>query len=148
MIDKQPRIDFHFMVINPSLTHRRALKNFIASLFKKERTKVLELNYIFCSDEYLLDINRRFLNHDFYTDIVSFNLAEGAQPIQGEVYISIIRVRENAIKYGVSFAEELNRVVFHGALHLCGYQDKTKKDAKLMRNKEDFYLDQYKRAIS
>lgn len=97
------------------------------------------MNYIFCSDTRLLEINKKFLNHDYYTDIISFDFSEGVST-QAEVYISIDRVKENARGLGVSFKSELHRVVFHGALHLCGYGDKTKKARETMRKKEDYYL--------
>ncbi|WP_366206997.1 rRNA maturation RNase YbeY [Flavihumibacter sp. CACIAM 22H1] len=112
-------------------------------LFKKEKKSLELLNYIFCTDEYLLDINRSFLQHDYYTDIITFELAEKGEPTQGEVYISIDRVRDNAKLHGQSFQRELHRVIFHGALHLCGYRDKTKKEETLMRQKEEEYLSYY-----
>ena len=101
------------------------------------------LNYIFCSDKELLRINQEFLGHDFYTDIVTFELSETPGKIQGEIYISIDRVKENAKKLGVSFKSELHRVIFHGALHLCGYGDKTKSEKEEMRETEDYYLELY-----
>ena len=98
------------------------------------------LDYIFCSDEYLLEINQKFLQHDDLTDIITFNLAETKGEVVGEIYISVERVRDNALLFNVDFEEELRRVVFHGALHLCGYNDKTRKEQQEMRKKEDFYL--------
>jgi probable rRNA maturation factor len=95
-----------------------------------------EINYIFCNDEYLLDLNQKHLNHDTLTDIISFDYSLGNE-IHGDIYISIERVRENAIEYNVSFSEELNRVMIHGILHYCGYKDKTDSDELLMRLKED-----------
>lgn len=100
----------------------------------------MELSCIFCSDDFLLDINRRFLNHDFYTDIISFSLAEHSMPVQGEIYISVERIKDNAKTFGTSVRMELLRVIFHGALHLCGYNDHTSKEVKLMRQKENYYL--------
>ncbi len=91
---------------------------------------------ILCSDEYLLDINKKFLSHDYYTDIITFDYTEGKR-ISGELYISIDRVKENAKQLGVSFPNELHRVMIHGVLHLCGYKDKTRKDREMMRTKED-----------
>ena len=90
----------------------------------------------------ILEINRQFLKHDFYTDIITFDLSEGSSTM-AEIYISIDRVKENASKMGVSFKSELHRVLFHGVLHLCGYKDKSARDIKIMREKEDFYLFQY-----
>ena len=101
------------------------------------------LLYIFCTDQYLLDINRRYLKHDDFTDIISFELSTDPGRVHGEIYISLDRVRENAGALGVSFKEELHRVVFHGALHLCGYKDKLKSDQLVMREMEDRYLNLY-----
>lgn len=112
-------------------------------LFKKEKKKLANLNYIFCSDEYLLAINRDFLQHDYYTDIVTFELNDPGTPISGEIYISIDRIRDNAKNLEESFTRELHRVIFHGALHLCGYRDKTQEEEKLMRKMEDKYLSSY-----
>ena len=102
-----------------------------------------ELQYIFCSDDRLLEINKQFLNHDYYTDIITFNLSGANQPINAEIYISVDRVRENAGDFNSSVPMELHRVIFHGALHLCGYKDKTRKDQTEMRKMEDKYLEMY-----
>jgi len=136
-------IQFFFLEQNISLANRTALKEFIATLFIKEKKKVGELSYIFCSDEYLLQINRSHLKHNYYTDIITFDLSNSPRTIIGEVYVSTDRVRNNAADLGVSIKEELHRVIFHGALHLCGYKDKTNRDAKEMRAAEDRYLAQY-----
>lgn len=122
----------------------RRLKSFIADIFKTERQPLRQLTYIFCSDEYLLQMNRQFLQHDYYTDIISFDLSEhpGA-PTNGEIYISIDRVKDNASIQHTSMEQELHRVIFHGALHLCGYKDKQKKHQQEMRAREDFYLSRY-----
>lgn len=126
-----------------SLTQRGRLKLFIQQLFRKEGKKLGGLNYVFCSDKALLKINRDFLQHDYYTDIITFGLSAPGEPVQAEIYISVDRVKENARELGVSFRKELHRVIFHGALHLCGYGDKTEKESLLMRKKEDQYLSQY-----
>ena len=97
------------------------------------------LNYIFCDDDYLLGINRRFLQHDYLTDIITFP-GEGGIGLKGDVFISIDRVRENAGLYDTSFDEELRRVMIHGALHLMGYEDKTEKEKEAMRREEDAML--------
>jgi len=136
-------IRFFFLEQNISLANRKALKEFIEALFIKEKKKLAALTYIFCSDEYLLQINRSHLNHNYYTDIITFDLSESSKTITGEIYISTDRVRENAADLGVSIKEELHRVIFHGALHLCGYKDKTLRDAKQMRLAEDKYLAAY-----
>jgi probable rRNA maturation factor len=137
-----PLIEFHFLQ-KFSLENRGELKRFIAILFKKEEQKLAELQYIFCSDDRLLEINRQFLQHDFYTDIITFPLSEPGHPINGEIYISVDRVKENAAEFGSSIKKELHRVIFHGALHLCGYKDKTPKEEKQMRLLEEKYLTLY-----
>jgi probable rRNA maturation factor len=127
-----------------ALSGRRALKDVLAGLFKREGKPLHTLRFVFCSDAYLLKINQDFLQHDYYTDIITFQLGENPDTIgvEGEVYISVDRVRENAREQGVSLRQELLRVVFHGALHLCGYRDKTPAEQKTMRGKEDAYLQQ------
>ena len=127
-----------------TLNNRKGLKQFIASLFKQEGKGLSVLTYIFCSDEYLLNINRQYLGHDYYTDIISFDLSETkAGPTIGEIYISTDRIKENAKGLKVSIEQEIHRVIFHGALHLCGYKDKTKSQQKTMRSKENFFLIKY-----
>ena len=125
-----------------NIKNRSILKKFIEEIFKKERKEIEFANFIFCSDKTILNINRQYLKHDYYTDIITFNLSE-TDDIQGEIFISIDRVRENAHKLGVSFNSELHRVIFHGILHLCGYRDQTKFEKNKIREKEDFYLTWY-----
>jgi rRNA maturation RNase YbeY len=122
---------------------RTELKNFLLSLFKKEGKKVEAINYIFCTDEYLLELNITHLNHNTYTDIITFELSPQDQPVLSDIYISVERVKENAQLFKTTFQRELHRVVFHGALHLCGYKDKYKEQAQLMRTMEEHYLDAY-----
>ena len=110
--------------------------DWISTVITSENKSEGEINYIFCNDDYLLDLNIKHLNHDTLTDIISFDYSLGNE-IHGDIYISIERVRENAIEYNVSFNEELNRVMIHGILHYCGYKDKTDSDEQLMRLKED-----------
>lgn len=136
-------IQFFFLQKNISLTNRTSLKTFINSIFKMERRKLESLTYIFCSDEYLLEINKTHLKHNYYTDIITFDFSYTENAITGEIYISTDRVRDNASTLDVSIKEELHRVIFHGALHLCGYKDKTTKDAKDMRVAEDRCLNNY-----
>jgi len=113
----------------------------IEQVFLYEKKLLGRLNYIFCSDETLLNINRQYLKHDYYTDIITFNLSENKEKkITGEIYISLDRVRDNAGKMKLPLNHELARVIFHGALHLCGYKDKTKKEKQEMTKREDFYL--------
>jgi probable rRNA maturation factor len=137
-----PKVYFFFEERNFTLTKRGELKAFIESLFRKEKKKLETINYIFVSDKKLLEINRQFLNHDYFTDIITFDLSEGLAT-QAEIYISIDRVRDNARQLGFSFKSELHRVIFHGALHLCGCGDKTKREKEKMREKEGTYLTQY-----
>ena len=137
------RIRFHFPYTGFSLRERSRLKLFLASMFKREGYAFTTMDYIFCSDKALLDINITHLKHNYYTDIITFNLAEPRQPVAGEIYISIDRVRDNALDFDQTFTRELHRVIFHGVLHLCGYKDKTPKDVRLMRDMEDRYLDRY-----
>ena len=132
-------VQFFFLSKGISLTKRKELKSFINFIFKNEKRQLTSLTYIFCSDDYLLKINQDFLNHNYYTDIITFNLS-GTKEIMGEVYVSVERVKENAQNIGVSSTNELFRVIFHGALHLCGYKDKINLEIKEMRAKEDFYL--------
>lgn len=134
-----PTIRFHFLQ-KITLNNREAVKSTLISLFKKERKPLADLSYIFCSDERLLEINRQFLKHDFYTDIITFPLSGSGEPITAEIYISVDRIRENAREFGVSQGNELLRVIFHGALHLCGYGDKSTKDQAKMRQLEEKYL--------
>ncbi|MBS1631963.1 MAG: rRNA maturation RNase YbeY [Bacteroidetes bacterium] len=138
--DAKSRVRFFYPNNSHYLKDSSELKIFIDRLFKKEGKRLEELNYIFCSDQTLLEINKKYLNHNYYTDIITFNLSENKDIINGESYISIDRVRSNSSGLGISFRKELLRVIFHGALHLCDYKDKTTKDSIQMRIKEDFYL--------
>lgn len=138
----QGKIKF-FFIQKTSLAERGRLKIFIERVFRQEGKKLGGLNYVFCSDKELLKINRDFLKHDYYTDIITFDLTEPGQPMQAEIHISVDRVRENARDLGVSFKSELHRVIFHGVLHLCGYRDKTKREQEDIRNKENICLRRY-----
>jgi probable rRNA maturation factor len=132
-----PKVHFHYIHSGVSLPERSRLKLFIASLFKKEKKRLSELHYIFCSDDYLLEINQQYLKHDYYTDIITFSLSDASQPINAEIYISVDRVRDNARQFNSSLKNELHRVIFHGALHLCGYKDKLDKEKSRMKKMED-----------
>jgi rRNA maturation RNase YbeY len=140
------KISFHYADARLNIPGKNNIKQFIPRLFKKEKHQAEELRYIFCSDEYLLQINRDFLQHDYYTDIITFDLSEKGKGITGEIYISIDRVKDNARVHQTSFREEILRVIFHGALHLCGYKDKTASQTKLMRQKEEEYIRLYLKA--
>ena len=142
-ISKKPKVRFFSNDVQTSLRNRSTLKEFIESIFKKENKRLDFINYIFCSDKNLLTINKKFLNHDFYTDVITFNLSENNQHISAEVYVSIDRVRDNAKKIGTSINSELHRVLFHAALHLCGYDDKKKIELERMRRKEEELLAKY-----
>ena len=136
-------VSFFFEGIQVTLTERNKLKAFLLKIFMSHGKELGSLNYIFCTDLYLLDINRKFLNHDYYTDIITFDLSVSPKITEAEIYISVDRVRDNARKIGVSVREELHRVIFHGALHLCGYTDKTSKEKKIMTLAEDKNLRLY-----
>lgn len=136
-------INFTVHEVKLQLKERTRLKAFLKELFKREGQGLRSLHYIFCSDEYLLTINQEFLQHDTYTDIVTFELSDNPDITEGEIYISIDRVQENAKKFAVTENYELHRVIFHGALHLSGYRDKSRKESALMREKEDENLRLY-----
>ena len=138
----QSKICFFFKA-KVSLYDRTLLKKFIKAIFKKEKRELRSLNFIFCNDKDLLEINRRYLKHDYYTDIITFELSQKEMPVEGEVYISIDRVRDNAKMLGEAAFKELHRVIFHGVLHLCGYNDKSKEEKKKMRVNEELLLLNY-----
>lgn len=142
MIKQPASVSFHFAE-QVTLTNRTELKSFIISIFKKEKKKLGELSFVFCSDAYLLEINKQYLKHNYYTDIITFDLSVIPSVISGEIYISVDRVKDNAQNFNASFKEEIHRVIFHGALHLCGYRDKTAAEEILMRKMEDKYLKLY-----
>lgn len=121
--------------------------NWIVEVIESKDHEVGEINYIFCDDAYLLNINRQFLNHDTLTDIISFDNSLGKQ-VNGEIYISEERVRENAKEFEQSFTDELHRVMIHGVLHYCGYKDKTKGEKDVMRAQEDIALLKRSKTIS
>ena len=125
-----------------SLQEKLKHKAWLNEVAKQEGKKILELSYVFCSDNYLLQINQEYLNHDTLTDIVTFDNSENPKKIEGDIFISIDRVRENGEKLGTS-ETELKRVMVHGLLHLLGYTDKKKEDKTVMTEKEDFYIKQY-----
>lgn len=130
-----------------SLGFRTKLKSFINKQCLKEGVRIETLHYVFCSDAFVLDINNRYLNHNFYTDIISFDLSEQRGHLIGDVYISIDRVKENAKTGGNRYTHELLRVIFHGALHFCGYKDKKPAEMKTMRSMEDKWLKAYLKMI-
>jgi rRNA maturation RNase YbeY len=121
------------------LKNEDKISKWISNTILSEGFKLEEINYVFCDDEYLHKLNLEFLNHDTLTDIISFDYSIG-KLIQGDIFISVDRVKDNAKDFAVSVSEELNRVIIHGVLHYCGYKDKTSSDAQTMRTKENHYL--------
>lgn len=136
---------FHEVDVKSGLKSRRKLSAFIDEVISDYKKNIgdISVDYIFCTDEYLLSINQQFLNHDTYTDIITFDLSENNDEVTGEIYISVDRVKENATLHEATYQQELHRVIFHGALHLCGLKDKTKADASKMRIAEDKCLNKY-----
>lgn len=122
------------------LQNEEGIVNWISDAITSERKTLGEINYIFVSDEYLLNLNKTYLNHDTLTDIITFDNSVG-NILHGDIYISVERVQDNAIDFNVSFEEELHRVMIHGVLHLAGYRDKTDKEAEEMRTRENHYLE-------
>ncbi|RCT53629.1 rRNA maturation RNase YbeY [Winogradskyella sp. KYW1333] len=134
-------INFNFETIL-HLEEEKRLKEWIAEAVAAEGFLVGEINYVFCTDEYLHKINLQYLNHDTYTDIISFDYRVGKQ-LHGDIFISVDRVKENATKFEVDFNSELLRVLIHGILHFCGYKDKLDNEVNAMRAKEDYYVARY-----
>ena len=123
--------------------NKNSVKRWVKSVAKSEGKEAGNINYIFCDDEYLLKVNQDFLNHDYYTDVITFDYVKG-KTISGDIFISITRIKENAITLSDNdFERELIRVLAHGVLHLCGYKDKSEGDQKIMRAKENFYIDRF-----
>jgi probable rRNA maturation factor len=118
-------------------------KKWIKNTSKSEGYEISDLNYIFCSDEYLLEINKQYLDHDYFTDIITFDNSEEDNVLEGDIYISVDRVRENAETFHADFETEMRRVLVHGLLHLMGYEDSDESLKKVMRGKEDEYLIQF-----
>lgn len=133
-------IQFFIEDVDFKVPQPRKTKSWLQSIIKAEGFSLNQLNYIFCSDEYLLNVNRQYLEHDFYTDIITFDNSEEEDIIEGDIFISVDRVRENAMDLHKPFEEELRRVLAHGILHLVGYDDLEDAQELEMRNKEDFYL--------
>ena len=135
-----PKINFFTEEITYTLKHKTIIKKWIEATIVEEGFKLEELNFILCSDEYLWRINQDFLQHDYYTDVITFDNSEEHKTIVGDIFISIDRVKDNAKQNQVKIAHELCRIMAHGTLHLLGYLDKTKKAKIEMTAKEDFYL--------
>ncbi|WPU94311.1 rRNA maturation RNase YbeY [Mucilaginibacter sabulilitoris] len=135
-----PAIQFFEEDISYKLKNKTLVRQWIKNTITAEGFKLKELTYVFCSDEYLLPINQQYLDHDTYTDIITFDNSEVEGEIVGDIFISIERVRENAAKFKIAETEELHRVIIHGALHLLGYTDKSVVTKQKMTQKEDEYL--------
>lgn len=135
-----PAIHFFTEDVSFTLKNKRLIKSWIKDTIVKESYALDELNFIFCSDEYLLRINQEYLNHDTYTDVITFDNSDRLKTIVGDIFISIDRIRENAKGLSVKVSDELCRVMIHGTLHLLGYKDKKKSDKELMTKMEDHYL--------
>lgn len=131
---------FFFWETYFKLDYEKLLNSWINSIFKHENGILGEINFIYCNDKYLLMINKKYLNHNFYTDVITFNYVRDTK-ISGDIFISIDRVKENALKWGISFENELYRIMIHGVLHLLSYNDKFHIENFFMQEKENFYLD-------
>ncbi len=136
-------IQFHSADISYRFPKPGILKAFLLSKLSNAGKAVEAINYIFCSDDYLLELNQTHLNHNTLTDIITFELSGMDEPLLADIYISIERVRENASSFSATFKSELLRVIFHGALHLLGYKDKSARDARVMRSMEDAWLAEF-----
>jgi len=122
------------------LKDKLLIKSLIARIFAEEKVHFNSVSYVFCNDDFLLKLNQQYLNHDTFTDILTFTLSNSSLPIVSEIYISIERVKDNAHDLKIEFLSELYRVIIHGILHLCGYSDTSKVEKSQMRKKEDYYL--------
>lgn len=133
-------VNYFYESVDFRVTNEKHLSSWINKIIQSHEFELQELNYIFCSDDYLLNINKQHLNHDYYTDIITFDNSEESGMIESDVFISIDRVKENAAEQSVAVETELHRVMIHGVLHLLGFSDKTESDQKVMREKEDACL--------
>ncbi|GAB3757907.1 rRNA maturation RNase YbeY [Spirosoma pomorum] len=122
---------------------KRVTQQWLKKQANKEGFSIGDLNYIFCSDEYLLQVNRDYLQHDYYTDIITFDQSEEESKIEGDIFVSVDRVKDNAIQMNVTPQHEMKRVLAHGLLHLCGYGDKSETEAQLMRQKEEEWINDF-----
>lgn len=132
-------ITYHFEQTKFVFRQKTLTSKWLWLVAESEIRRIGDISIIFCSDNYILDINRRYLGHDYFTDIITFDYCEGDR-LSGDLFISVDSVQENSVEYGTEFKDELNRVIVHGILHLIGYDDHTEEDVKVMRSKEDYYL--------
>jgi rRNA maturation RNase YbeY len=134
-------INYFFENIDSREIHPK-ISEWLENLIKIENKKLGDINYIFCDDEYLLKVNQDYLDHDYYTDIITFDYVKG-KTISGDIFVSLPRILDNAFILSQDFESEFRRVLAHGLLHLCGYKDKTEEEESTMRQKEDFYINRY-----
>ena len=139
-------VSYFFEDTNFKFNRRRLTSQWLKFTAESEIKRIGQVNIIFCSDNYILDINQKYLQHDYFTDIITFDYCEG-KTLSGDLFISVDTVRENAIFYGTEFDDELNRVIVHGLLQLLGYDDHSEQDQKTMRSKENYYLAQREKLI-
>lgn len=132
-------ISYYFQDTDFKFRDRRRTNEWLKLAAESEIRRIGNISIIFCSDNYVLDINQKYLQHDYFTDIITFDYCEGDR-LSGDLFISVDSVRENSVEFRTEFKDELNRVIIHGLLHLVGYDDHTEKDIKLMRSKENYYL--------
>jgi rRNA maturation RNase YbeY len=135
-----PSIQFFYDGVEFRLKDVRAIKSWIKSAIEEEGKSLVDISVVFCTDSILLQINKEYLNHSTLTDIITFDYSENVNSLEGEIYISVDRVKENAMKFNTSLDHELQRVIIHGILHLLGYSDKKSNDKRIMRKKENHYL--------
>lgn len=134
-------INYFFEEITPIIIDK-TITEWLENLILLEEKKLGKIQYIFCNDEYLLNMNKEYLQHDFYTDIITFDYVKGKK-ISGDIFVSLQRIYDNTVVFSKDETQELKRVLAHGLLHLCGYKDKTKEEQKLMTEKENFYLHKF-----
>ena len=132
-------VSFNFVETKDILSKKNKIKSWIKNVVEQKGKSIGDISYIFCDDEYLLEINKSYLNHDYYTDIITFDYVKGKK-ISGDIFVSLPRIFDNAETLSKDFDSEFFRVLAHGILHLCGYKDKTDEEISEMRNKEDYYL--------
>jgi rRNA maturation RNase YbeY len=141
--DINKKVRFFSQSINSQLKDRKKFKFFADYILRHEGKRPDLINFIFCTDEELRKLNNDFLKHDYYTDILTFDLSESKKDVTADIFISIDRTRDNAKSFSVPFSRELHRVMIHGLLHLCGYKDKKSSDIKKIRARENWYLIKY-----
>ena len=134
---------FYTENVNYVLPHKNKIRELLNLLAKEEKKDIGQLSYIFCSDEYLLEINKQYLHADYLTDVITFDYCQN-EFVSGDIFISVERVKENSVLFSQSYFDEMLRVVVHGLLHLCGYKDKKEKEQQQMREKENYYIEKYK----